>query len=66
MTHGWNDGQFYYIRELSVEFSGFPDDPHIILSLDSGRSKSYQTQTDKGFGPRESYFKLINKEVQDD
>jgi len=59
MTHGWNDGQVYYVTGLNgPEMSGFPDDPHIILDLHYDGSKSYEVQTDRGWGPRESYFKL--------
>lgn len=61
LTMGYNDGQVYYVMsiETSKACSGWPDEPHIVLDLDYGRTKSYQVQTDKGYGPRESYFKLI-------
>ena len=59
MTHGWNDGVFYYVVGLNrPEISGFPNDPHIILDLQYSESKSYEVKTDRGYGPRESYFKL--------
>jgi hypothetical protein len=59
MTRGWNDGSLYYVIGLNgLEISGFPNDPHIILDLHYNGSKSYEVQTDRGWGPMESYFKL--------
>ena len=61
LTIGYNDGQDYYVMAIntSKSCSGWPDDPHIVLNLDYSRSKSYQVETDKGYGPRECFFKLI-------
>jgi hypothetical protein len=47
--------------------SGFPNDPCTIknLNYDNGRqSKAYQVQTDRGFGPIESYYKIVKMEEQ--
>jgi hypothetical protein len=59
LTHGWNDGQAYYVMGLhDPKMAGFPDHPHIVLDMNYGGSKSYEVQTDKGYGPRECYFKM--------
>lgn len=41
--------------------SGFPDEPHTILDLNHSEYKPYQTRTDHGYGPIESYFKIIKR-----
>jgi hypothetical protein len=45
--------------------SGFPNTPHIIMDLNHAngkQSKAYEIRTDMGYGPKESYFKIIKKE----
>ena len=37
---------------------GYPEDPHTILDLHHSEDKAYEIRTDKGYGPRESYFKI--------
>ena len=44
--------------------SGFPDEPHTILNLKYSDYKPYEIQTDKGYGPIESYYKIIKMEKQ--
>ena len=44
--------------------SGFPDDPDIIENLNYSEYKPYEVKTDKGWSPKESYFKIIKKEKQ--
>jgi hypothetical protein len=46
----------YDFREF---MSGFPDDPHIIKDLNYSDYKPEQIRTDKGFGPIETYYKII-------
>lgn len=42
--------------------SGFPEEPHLIKNLEHSPYKPYQISTDHGYGPIESYFKIIKKE----
>lgn len=44
--------------------SGFPDEPHIILDLHYSNYKPEEIRTDHGFGPIESYYKIVKKEHQ--
>jgi len=56
----------YHGFDFSKYMSGFPDDPHIIKSLNYSKYKPYEVQTDKGWSSKESYFKIIKKEKQVD
>lgn len=38
--------------------TGFPDEPHTILDMHHSDDKGYEVRTDKGYGPRETYFKI--------
>jgi len=38
---------------------GFPDEPHIIVDLKHSDSKAYQIRTQRGYGPAEEYFKIV-------
>jgi len=59
MTHGWTDGQVYYVCGFHTdEISGFPNRPHIILDTNHSETKAYQIRTDRGYGPSDCYFKL--------
>lgn len=60
-----DDGNFiYHDFNYSEACSGFPYDPHTILDLHYSDSKPYEVRTDMGYSNRESYFKIIKKEVQ--
>jgi hypothetical protein len=61
LTHGYNNGAKYFVVEIdtSKHCSGWPDEPHTILQLEYSKTKAYEIRTDHGYGPRESYFKLI-------
>lgn len=39
--------------------TGFPNDPHIILDLEHSADRSHQVRTNHGYGPIESYFKVV-------
>lgn len=42
----------------------FPRDPHIITNLEHSKTeKSHQISTNHGYGPIESYFKIVKKEA---
>jgi len=43
---------------------GFPNEPHIIENLKYGKSKSEEVNTNKGYSPRECYYKIIKREEQ--
>lgn len=62
MTHGYTQGKTYYVFEVdtSLACSGWPSEPHTILDLHHSDDKGYEIRTDKGYGPREKYFKLID------
>lgn len=38
---------------------GYPDDPHIIKDLKYSNYKPYEVHTSHGWGPIESYYKII-------
>lgn len=40
-------------------YTGFPNDPHIILDLEHSTDRSHQVRTNHGYGPVESYFKVV-------
>ena len=44
--------------------TGFPDEPHTIINLNYSENKHEQVRTDHGFGPIESYYKIIKIEKQ--
>lgn len=56
------DDKKYYHQEFDFRkiISGFPNEPHIILNLKYSNYKPYEIRTNKGYGPIESYFKIIN------
>jgi len=54
------DDVFYFCQiDHNPVSSGWPDSPHRIESLNHSESKPYQVRTSRGYGPCESYFKLI-------
>lgn len=61
LTQGYNDGKNYFVINIVTNpaLTGWPNNPHTILDLAHSESKPYEIRTDKGFGPRESYFKKI-------
>lgn len=68
LTSGWTNGRKYYVLRVTTDLtsSGWPSDPHTILDLNHGGSKSHEVRTDKGYGPRECYFKLMAREASDE
>lgn len=60
-----NDKKFI-LGELDYReiISGFPNEPHTIINLKHSDYKPYQVQTDHGYSPIESYYKIIKKEKQ--
>lgn len=40
--------------------TGFPNNPHKIIDLNYS-SGSYQVKTDKGYGSKECYFKILTQ-----
>lgn len=44
--------------------SGFPDEPHTIKNTHYSDYKPYEVHTSHGYGPIESYFKVIKLEQQ--
>jgi hypothetical protein len=67
---GWGrclDDGGWILHELDYRevMSGFPNNPHIIEGLNYAngkQSKAYEIRTNNGYGPKESYFKIIKKE----
>ncbi len=56
------DGKYYHIEFNFESFvSEYPNDPHIILDLNHSHYKPYETRTNKGFSPKECYFKIVDK-----
>lgn len=39
--------------------TGFPNDPHIIQNLKHSDYRSHEVKTNHGYGPVESYFKVV-------
>ena len=60
-----DDGS-WILHELDFrEFMcGFPDEPHTIKDLKYSKSKPEEISTDKGYSPRECYYKIVKKEKQ--
>lgn len=55
--------EVWLVRYLNGELMcGLPNDPHIIKDLNYSDYKPYQIHTSHGFGPIESYFKIIKQE----
>lgn len=56
----------WILHEIEFEelTTGFPNEPHTILNLFHSDYKPYEVRTDMGYGPRESYYKIIKKEHQ--
>lgn len=58
------DGEFilhnFNYHDLLMEF----DDPHTILDLQHSNYKPYEVSTDKGYSPKEVYYKIIKIEKQ--
>jgi hypothetical protein len=54
----------YYHEKFDYRdfMSGFPEEPHILLDLHHSDSKPYESRTDHGYSPIESYYKIINKQ----
>lgn len=54
-NNGW------ILNKYSFEFhsTGFPSEPHTIINLNYSEYKPYQIQTNYGYGPIESYYKII-------
>ena len=77
MTHGLSRNGEYYLAGLYSwdgdrdDFSilactGFPSEPHTILEFgqDTSTGGTPYLRTDKGYGPSESYFKMLEtKEI---
>jgi hypothetical protein len=42
--------------------SGFLNDPHTIIDLNHSNYKPYQVRTSHGYGPIETYYKVIKVE----
>lgn len=59
---GWIFHNFNY----SPWSSSFPDDPHTIVNLHHDDYKPYEVRTDRGYSPRECYYKIIKREAQFD
>lgn len=58
------DGEYFVIQILNPITDNFmhglrTNEPHTIESLSHSKSKSYEVRTDRGFGPMESYFKIV-------
>ena len=61
LTHGWtDDNNVYHVTDIQKWVWLEDGRPHIIRNLRHSESKPYEVATDKGYGPRESYFKKIS------
>lgn len=60
-----DDGS-WILHEFKFEnyCTGFPDEPHIIKNLHYSDSKPEEVLTNMGYGPVETYYKIIKKEVK--
>ena len=57
-----NDEWILHTIEYKPSSTGFPDEPHIIKDLEHSTYKPYQIHTNHGYGPIETYYKIIKKE----
>ena len=69
LTEGQTINGEYYVRNIrnpkTDRFfdacTSFPHDPHIIENLHHNDDfKPYEVRTNKGYGPREKYFKIVD------
>lgn len=51
----------YHYTDFETDY---PHTPHIILDLNHSDYKPHQIRTNHGYGPIESYYKIIKKERQ--
>lgn len=60
------DGGGWILHDFNFKdyYSGFPNNPHIILDLKNSKSKPEEVRTDHGYSPIECYYKIIKKEKQ--
>lgn len=58
------DDETWILSKLDYRdfMSGFPLKPHTIKDLDYSEYKPYEIQTSHGFGPVETYYKIIKQE----
>ena len=56
---GPNDEYIFHSFSFEDYCTGFPDEPHKMLNTKYSNYKPYEAHTDHGFGPIESYFKII-------
>jgi hypothetical protein len=43
---------------------GFPNEPHQIINLHHSDYKSHEIRSNHGYGPKETYYKIIKAEKQ--
>lgn len=58
LVWGYTPNQEHFVTDIRWQDYD-PRDPHIILDLNHSPSKSHEVRTNHGYGPKESYFKII-------
>lgn len=58
-------GWIFHNYDYKLACSGFPTEPHTILDLHHSDYKPYEVRTKEGYGPIESYYKIIKTEKQE-
>jgi len=58
------DNNTWVLHDLDFTISEFPKEPHTILDLNNSMAKPYEIKTDYGYGPIESYYKIVKIEKQ--
>lgn len=53
------NGEFIF-HHFDYNAEEFPHNPHTIIDLFNSDYKPYEIKTDMGYGPKESYFKIIS------
>lgn len=57
-----NDEWVLHEIDFDEDISGFPYEPHTIENRHYSDCKPYEVHTDHGYGPMETYFKIIKRE----
>jgi hypothetical protein len=58
-------GWIFHKIDFHESYMDFPNDPHKIINLKHSDYKPYEVRTDHGYGPRETYYKIVKVEHQE-
>ena len=60
-----SDNTYHHLRfSFNRWSSGFPDEPHRIVDLHNSTYKPYEIHTNRGYGPKEMYYKIVKVTIK--